>query len=163
MDHVGTFIDAFTNLLTHVPDGFEPVAKAADALASIVAVLKQIAVGTVKGLDGLQSMLPTGSFLQGLNAGGDRGTTRYFAMAADYEPTALALKAFLADRLSDLVFQRAANDIIVPTEGVYAANGGAYFPIAEHKTFDEHAGVAHTTFFKHREVQDQLREWLVAS
>jgi hypothetical protein len=160
--HVGAFIDAFTNLLTHVPDGFEPVAKAAEVLASVVAVLKQVAAGTVKGLDGLQAMRPGGPFLSGLNVADVAGETRYFALASNYEPAVFALKAFVADRLADVVFEGGGNDVIVPTEGVYAANGGGRFPISDRHVFDPSDGVAHTTFFTQGVVQDRLREWLMA-
>lgn len=157
--HVGTFIDAFTNLLTHVPDGFEPVSKAADVLAAVLTVLKHVAAGTVKGLDGLQAMRPGSPFLKDLNAS-TTSETHYYALAAQYEPTQFALQAFVKDRLADLIFGRADNDVVVPTEGVYAANDSSLFPIADRHVFAADAGVAHTTFFGQAEAQKHLRAWL---
>lgn len=161
MQHVQTFIDAFTNLLTHIPDGFEPVAKAAEALAGVITVLKQFVAGTVKNLDGLQSMNPRGEFLKRLNVDG-AGRSRYFALSANYEPTEAALMAFVKDRLADLIFQNEGNDLIVPTAGVYADNGSGLFPIGERHEFSSDAGIAHTSFFSQPAVRDKLREWLAA-
>jgi hypothetical protein len=47
-----------------------------DVLAGIITVAKQLAVGAVKGLSGLQSMRPGGEFGTWLNTGPKSGETR---------------------------------------------------------------------------------------
>ncbi|HEY7636196.1 MAG TPA: caspase family protein [Gemmatimonadales bacterium] len=156
-DHVGDFIDSYTNLLNFVPDS-----GVSDILAGIITVAKQLAVGAVKGLPGLQSMRPGGEFGAWLNAGGRAGETRYFALASDFTPGEPGLKEFAADRIMDKVFQKKANDLVVPTTGVFSANGSAFFPIEQKVVFEGSQSVAHTAYFGSRGVREKIAEWLGA-
>jgi hypothetical protein len=156
-DHVGDFIDSYTNLLNFVPDS-----GVSDILAGIITVAKQLAVGAVKGLPGLQSMRPGGEFGTWLNAGVRAGDTRYFALASDFTPSETGLKEFAADRIIDKVFQKKANDLVVPTSGVFSANGSGFFPIEQNVVFEGAQSVAHTAYFGSRGVREKITEWLGA-
>jgi pimeloyl-ACP methyl ester carboxylesterase len=153
--YMNDFVDSYANLLNFLPDtgiveGFE----------AVITVAKQLAVGAVKGLDGLQSMNPGGRFLRSLNVGPASGT-RYYALAADYEPGVPGFKAYALDRLTDKIFKE-TNDLVVPTGGVYGKNGGGGFPIDEKYVFEPAAGVGHTNFFAQRQVHEKILEWLSA-
>lgn len=151
--HVGDFIDTYTNLLT-----FFPSTGVTDVFEAIITVLKQVAVATVKGLSGLQSMLPNGDFLHGVNSG-RKDEKSYFALASNFEPADPGLKAFAEDRLMDAIF-KAENDLVVPTAGVYEKNGSDFFPITEKHVFAADASVAHTGFFANASARERILDWL---
>lgn len=152
--HMGDFIDTYTNLLN-----FFPGVGVGDVLSSIITVAKQFAVGAAKGLPGLQAMQPGGDFAQSLNAGARAGDTRYFALASNYTPTQPGLRDFVINRLMDKVFG-SGNDLVVPTNGVFAENGSGFFPIEDKHVFDGTDGIAHTEFFANRQAQAKMMEWL---
>jgi pimeloyl-ACP methyl ester carboxylesterase len=156
-DHLGDMIDLYTNLLNFIPDN-----GVTDILPCIVTVVKMIAVGAVKGLDGLTAMSPGGDFLKQLNAGPAPEGVSYRALAADSEPKNAGFAGFAKDALMDRIF-KSGNDLVVPTDGVFAENGAGLFPIgdAECHVFKTGDGVSHTTFFSNRETQDKLKEWLI--
>src|SRR4029079_7160899 len=138
-------IDRYTNLLSLVPD-----IGVSDVLDGIVTVAKMLAVGAMKGLDGLQWMVPDGKFQKWLNAGPAPQGTTYCALAADYEPTAPALKSFVSDGVMDTIFKKLGNELVVPTDGVYEKNGAGLFPIASRHVFAKDDDVTHTKFFANR-------------
>lgn len=153
--HMGDLIDTYTNLLNFLPDN-----GVTEVLDGVITVAKQLAVGAAKGLPGLQSMRPGGDFAKWLNAG-PRGDTRYFALASNFTPSEPGLKQLAMDRLMDRVF-KAGNDLVVPTEGVFADNGSKYFPIEQRFVFQGSDGIAHTGFFANRGARDKIMEWLSA-
>jgi len=155
-EHVGDFLDSYTNLLNFVPD-----VGVSDILAGIITVAKQLAVGAVKGLRGLQSMRPGGEFGEWLNRGPRAGQARYFALASDYTPGTPGLKDLAADRLMDRIF-RVRNDLVVPTDGVFGANGSGFFPIEDKVVFQGGDGVGHTGYFASPVVREKIAEWLGA-
>ena len=63
----------------------------------------------------------------------------------------------------DRVFQDAANDLVVPTLGVFEQNGSAYFPIASQGLlqFGKAKNVTHTTFFSDPDAQRAILQWLI--
>lgn len=154
--HMGKLIDTYTNLLNFIPDN--PVT---DILDGVITVAKQLAVGAMKGLDGLESMLPGGPFQNELNTAVELENTRYFALGADYAPSEVGFRNWVTEQLTDAIF-KADNDLVVPTASVYDQNGGSLFPIEDRKVFDAAAGISHTTFFQHPDVQAQLLTWLHA-
>jgi hypothetical protein len=153
-DHMGDFIDTYTNLFTLLPD-----TGATEVLTAIVTVAKQLAVGAAKGLPGLQAMRPGGEFANWLNAGPRAGDARYFALASDFTPAEPGLKEFALDRLMDKIFQ-VANDLVVPTEGVFEANGSSFFPIEQRVVFGGTDAVAHTGYFASGAAREKMLTWL---
>jgi hypothetical protein len=159
-DHMGDLINTYMNVLNFIPD-----IGVTDVLAGIVTVAKMIAVGAVKGLDGLTSMAPEGEFQKWLNSGPAPPGVSYRALAADHEPTIPGFADFARDTLMDTVFKRLHNDLVVPTEGVFAENGAGLFPIDEagRHVFGTGDGVSHSTFFSNPTTQEKLKEWLIGS
>lgn len=176
-DRLGSLLDGLTNLLDFVPDN--PVT---DSINGIVTVVKQLAVGALKGLDGLVSMRwakpeggeggdggpggqaapsPGTGFLGMLNQ--PRSTTaRYRAIAADFEPLAGSGLATVArDTLVDGIFGFEPNDLIVPTASAYSWNGGAGFPVTERLVLPPARSVDHSSFWTTPEVLQALAAWLV--
>jgi pimeloyl-ACP methyl ester carboxylesterase len=155
-DRLGDFVDRLTNLLDFAPDN--PVT---DPLSMIITVVKQLAVGALKGLDGLTAMTPGGDYLATLNAPCE-ATAVYRAVTANFEPAPGSSLATIArDATTDLVFGH-DNDLVVPTAGVYEPNGGSLFPIADPVIFDAAAAVSHSAYWPRPEVVDAFGTWLTA-
>lgn len=154
-DHMGDLVDKFTNLVT-----LFPTPGAVDIVETIITVVKHIAVGAFDGLQGLTCMVPGGAYLTELNKKSAKCASEYFAVAANYEPLAGASLTFQArDFLIDRLFN-AANDLIVPQEGVYDENGDGSFPIAQPLVFDETKGIQHSTILTAPEFDQNVRQWL---
>ncbi len=159
-DHMVDMIDRLTSALALLPDG--PVT---DILEALVTALKVIGHAGLKALPGLASMRPDGDFLGALNRPDSTSQAEYYGIASDYEPADKGLRALAwgaADAAVDLIFEQAGNDLVVPTEGVAAANGHGGFPLpAPRRLLLPRAdGVMHTTLFGHPAVSDALLRWL---
>ncbi len=152
--YMGDFIDTYTNLLNFFPD-----IGVLDVLQAIIAVVKQLAVATVAGLAGLESMVKTGDFLHEWLNTGVRDGKRYFALASDYEPTDPGLASFAKDRLMDAIFD-APNDLVVPTLSVTEQNGSGFFPIDDHLAFGHADGIMHSGYFANQTARTKILEWL---
>jgi hypothetical protein len=156
-EHLGDLVDIVTNLLDCVPD-----VGVTDVLSLVISVVKQLAVGALTGLDGLTAMQPDGEFLRGLNRAGGDGAA-YFAVASDYcPPPDTRLGRLARTHLINAAFGGAANDLMVPAEGVYASNGAAPFPIAEPVTLKDAGSVDHSRYWTSPEVLARLMSWLPA-
>lgn len=155
--HLGDLIDSYTNILNFFPDN-----GVTETLQAIITVMKQLAVGAVKGLPGLESMLPGGPFLKDWLNRGPKEAELYYAIASDYEPTQPGLSAWAKNRLMDQVFEHAENDLVVPTLGVFEGNGSPLFPIADHYVFPPTAGIQHGGYFPSPQTQEQIMRWLSA-
>ena len=149
------FIDSYTNLFNLLPD--TPVTI---VLESIIGIAKLIAVNALRGLKGVEAMVPDGDYLREL-AGRRAGADRHFALASDYEPVEPGLKAFAMDSLID-AFQKEANDLMVPTAGVYEGAGSSPFPIrsANRLVFDHSKGVSHSGYIRHPNARAAISRWL---
>lgn len=152
--HMGDFIDTYTNLLQWFPDN-----GVTEVLEAVITVLKQLAVGVLQGLDGLQSMLPGGPYLTHLPraiAGAE-----LYALASDFEPqpgSPVALRT--ADVVVDRVFGAGvANDLVVPTGGVYEWDPAA-FPAPRLHVFQGTGAPVHTRYFTEPMTQQLLLGWL---
>jgi hypothetical protein len=152
--HIESFIDTYTNLLNFLPDN-----GVTEVLEGVVTVAKMLSVGVLGGMDGLRCMDPRGDFLAWLNAPSGGGMS-YHALAGDFEPTSPAWREWAKNRLLDSVFDRARNDLVVPTEGVYEANGSDLFPIGPRLTYGAEDGVSHSTFFSEPRTQERILSWL---
>jgi hypothetical protein len=154
--HLQEALDTFTNLLNFVPGP-----GLTDAMALVLTVLKQLAVGAFGGLEGLRSMHPGGEFLRELNAGQPTGGTRYHAVAADVTPVDPGIRHWVVSRGINRLLA-GPNDFIVPEHGVHAANGGAGFPVADPLLLTGDEAVAHTRYFAQARVREQILAWLGA-
>jgi pimeloyl-ACP methyl ester carboxylesterase len=158
-EHMVHMLDRLTTALLLFPTG--PVTEFIEALLT---VLKVIGHGALKGLDGLASMNPEGSFIPRLNIQVNPPPD-YFAIAADYEPTDAGLRGLVwgaADIALDTIFKSAGNDLVVPTDGVFSLNGGTGFPVRDDRLLKlgTAEGVMHTTLFAHPVVNERLLQWL---
>jgi hypothetical protein len=148
------YVDAMSNLLQFTPDS--PVTGVLEAVLTIV---KMLAEGIFEGLPGLEAMAPGSDFLQLLNAR-PAASAEYFAIAADYEPADPALAMWARDNIIDAVFDKHANDLIVPTAGAWDSNGSPSFPIRERLVFRSDQGVNHSDYLRNSTTQDTIASWL---
>jgi len=151
--HMKEWIDSYTNILN-----FFPPNGVTDVLETVITVVKHAAIGALKGLTGLQSMNPKGTYLKRLNTE-VASNPKYFAMAANYEPRDAGWKQMLKDRAMDDVFG-GDNDLVVPTSGVFSKNGSTLFPIKDRLEFGDDEGVYHSGFWANETAQKRLSKWL---
>lgn len=159
--HMVQMIDRLSSALVLLPSG--PITESMEA---ILTALKVIGHGALKGLPGLAAMQPKGPFLQQLNSAAASG--EYYAITADFEPNAGTLRGLFtqhaANHVVDRIFSNTANDLVVPTAGVYEVQGSSGFPVPPERLlrFDARAGVIHTTYFGAAETANALERWLLA-
>lgn len=147
-DRLDDLLDTVTTLLSLLPA--EEIAVPASAVLEVV---KQVATGVRAGLDGLAAMDPDSRFLAGIDRPVPDGM-RTHAVAADFTGSArLSLRAL--DALADRLFG-AANDLVVPTDGVHTA--GRY--LVPDPLVLRRRDVGHLTLFRTPEVRDALAGWL---
>ncbi len=164
-DHMTDMIDRFTTVLSLLPTG-----NPTEILEGIVCAVKVLGHSMLNGLPGLLSMKPGGSFLGNLGSlsGPDSQSSEYFGITSDYTPNNPALVAFLREsiknKLVDRIFGQTANDLVVPTRGVFEVDKAANFPIASERvlSFGAADGITHTTYFKEQRTGDALLRWLVS-
>lgn len=156
-DHMMDMIDRFTNVMKFIPENV-----VTEFLEAVITAVKVIGHAGLASLTGLRSMDPNEKFLKTLNATGTKGTIEYGALAANYEPTDAALISVIrvADAAMDKIFRDQQNDLVVPTLGVFEKNGSAYFPIDKMFTFDDKAGIMHTSFFGSPKTAEMIKSWL---
>jgi len=152
-EHLNELIDTYTNRLNCVPE-----VGVTDVLETIITVVKQLAVGTLKGLEGLRSMDPDAAFLKEWLNVQDTSAPTYFALGSNYEPPVAGWATF-KDAVLDAIFKN-QNDLVVPTEGVYADNGSSVFPIADRRVFAEQEGIAHSGFFANEKARQHILDCL---
>lgn len=153
VEHMSTFVDTCTNLANFLPDN-----AVTTTLEALVTVAKHLAVGTLNGLEGLQSMRPDGPFLRWLNVDA-ANQTAYHALAGDFEPVQAGWRQWFQDQLMDRIFGK-PNDLVVPTASVHEANGSSHFPLADPVVYDHADGISHSTFFSEKRTQQTLLGWL---
>lgn len=155
-DAMTHLIDRYTNWMQ-----FLPANAVVEVLDAAVTVLKMLAVGAFKGLEGLSCMAPGSALFKMMNAPGVSTASTYRALAANYEPIDGALKGFAHNALMDEIFKQ-DNDLVVPTGGVWESNGSPMFPIAERIVFGKTDGIDHSGFFTSPRAQKKILEWLPA-
>jgi len=153
--HLSQLLDRVTDLAQYIPD-----AGVTDVLGLVLSILKQLTVGAFGGLEGIMSMDPAGEYLKAFNTTpGSKAT--YRAIASNYSPPRGSSLARVARNAgTDFVFQKADNDLVVPTNGVFQVDGAVGFPIADPLVFAAEAGVDHSSYFTRPEVSAKLLEWL---
>jgi pimeloyl-ACP methyl ester carboxylesterase len=154
---LGQLVDRVTNLLNLVPDN-----AVTDTIATVLSVVKQLAVGALGGLEGITVMAPGSTWLSELNQARPV-TATYHAISSNYEPPAGSPFARIArNAATDYVFGETSNDLIVPDVGVFAANGASAFPIASRLEFSASDRVDHSSYWTSPEVATAFDQWLVA-
>jgi hypothetical protein len=152
------FIDRYTSILNLVPPG--PYSVVTDILEAVITAVKMIGSAALEGLPGLTAMDPRGGFLAKMNEGAPT-SAEYYGVTADYEPTG-GMATLVADGVIDRVFQDAANDLVVPTVGVYSGSADPAFPIPANRLLDfgPHEGIAHSRYFSQAKTGATLLNWL---
>lgn len=158
-DHMVDMIDRLTTAVSLAPGGV-----VTEMLEAMITALKVIGHAGLKSLAGLASMQPQGAFLKSLNGPGSKPAD-YFALAANFEPTDRGLRAVVTgaiDGAVDEIFGEANNDLVVPTDGVFAENGNARFPVPDGKrlVYGAADGVMHTNIFDQARSSERLLAWL---
>lgn len=161
-DHMVSMIDRLTSVSNLIPTSF-----VSELLDGLITVIKVIGHGGLKSLDGLASMNPDGPYLKEFASLPKCGAT-YYAITADFDANAqestAPLTSLVKDALMDKIFKNAANDLVVPTEGVFAPNGSPSFPIdvVYRLEMPKTTGVVHTTYFASPDARKKMKEWLTA-
>ena len=154
-------IDRISTMVNLLPDGRATVVEA--ALTSVLVVVKVIAKYGLAGIPGLASMDSAGEFLAGFNA--TALPTEQYAIAADFSPSggwrAMAMRN-VQNVVVDRVFGTAANDLVVPTEGVYEGEDAMVIPENRRLVLPRERGVYHASFFGQPDVAKQIAGWLTA-
>jgi hypothetical protein len=154
-------LDRVTTLLNLAPSG--PVDAVATALAVVLVAVKVVAAYGVPALPGLASMDPHGPFLAALDAGGTEAV--HHAVAADFEPTD-GVRRLVRHRVGDLVLDRvfadAANDLVVPRDGVYQGQGSFVVPDSRRLLLGSDRGVDHGGYFGQADVMATVTRWLTS-
>lgn len=161
-DHMIAMIDRFTTIAKFIPQG-----TAKNIVDALVLVVKVLGHGFLADLEGLRAMNPHAEFISAINVAGGP-TVDYFAIASDFEPkpdTPFLSLTRAEDLAMDSVFENAANDLVVPRDGVFAKNGATGFPIGDARClkFGPADAVIHTEFFAEPRTGAQLLEWLEPS
>jgi pimeloyl-ACP methyl ester carboxylesterase len=156
-EHLSALCDRLATATNLVPG--LPVGEIIDVVLLLVQVVAQ---AVLEGLRGLEVMRPHSEFLRAINQS-PQSETRYFGVAADYEPTESGMKRVvsgLKDGAVDFVFQGTHNDLVVPTLGVHS--GEHLFAIEQSHvvSFEASRGVMHSTFWKEPELAAALAGWL---
>ncbi|MFT3860456.1 esterase/lipase family protein [Micropruina sp.] len=154
------FIDRVTTMVNLLPDG--PAGVVVEAtLTSVLVVVKIIATYGLTGIPGLAAMDSAGDFLSGFNS--VALPAEQFAVAADYSPSggwrAMAVKN-LENTVVDRVFGTVANDLVVPTAGVYEGDDAMVVPENRRLVLPRERGVYHGSFFGQPDVARQIAGWL---
>jgi len=150
-----TLLDVFSNLFALLPDQ-----TASATAAAVIEVVKQLATGVFNGLAGLTAMDPGNPVVTAANhrplggAAGIAGTVR--AIASDFTPADGQLRMKALNAIVDPFFGT-GNDLVVPTEGVYAAGD---YRVTDPFLVPTPSAVAHTAFFADATVRAKLGEWL---
>jgi pimeloyl-ACP methyl ester carboxylesterase len=153
-DHWNELVDRATTLLnlTRGPG-------VSDALESVVALVRSIAVGTAKELDGIDAMAPHGDFLKRLNVA-SHAEANYRAIVSDFDPKNPGLLEWLNDEVRDGIFGHRPNDMMVTIDSMTGENGSSRFPVKEIRGFIKSDAVEHARYFPEKLTTDALLEWL---
>ncbi len=154
-------IDRITTIVNLLPDG--PAAVIEATLTSVLVVVKIIAKYGLTAIPGLAAMDSAGEFLAGFNT--TELPTEQYGIAADFSPSggwkAMAMKN-VENVVVDRVFGTAANDLVVPTAGVYEGGDAISIPENRRLVLPRERGVYHGSFFGQPDVAKQIAGWLTA-
>jgi len=156
--HWGELVDRLTTLIRLVPGP-----GAVDALETVLAVVKTLAIGIAQELEGLDAMAPGSAYLKQLNKGPKTPKdATYRVIGSDFEPSDPALKAWLNDEVRDHLFEQKPNDMMVTIASMSGANGSGRFPVkaADVRSFAAADAIEHADYFGQPRTSEWLLEWL---
>ncbi|MEL6143079.1 MAG: hypothetical protein AAFU67_15855, partial [Bacteroidota bacterium] len=158
-EHWTKLIDTYTNLLLKLPDG--PVTIILEGLISLI---KIIGGSTVKALPGLQSMLPSGDFINQLSSR-EVAHPQVYTMGARFLPVgegALGIAKSVALKIVLKKLFGEDSDMVVPTAGSLdlGENTALQVPTNQRALFDTDSLVNHLNFFENERVNRQIVDWL---
>ncbi|WP_423205681.1 CHAT domain-containing protein [Pseudomonas kribbensis] len=138
-------------------------------LGEFMQMLAQVAISERK-VPGLASMEPDGETVKRLNKAGNPlvRLNTYRAITANFEPGRFdiskgvteALAGFLADRLTDRLWQNDANDLVVDTASMTTFGKGATLPATSVFAYADKDVIYHTIYFAQTQTCDKLSDWL---
>jgi hypothetical protein len=147
-EHMVDMLDVFTNLLTNFPDG-----PSLYAIELFLALIKLLAYTAETYVPGAAAMGTKDYIVKVLNANPERSPAEYACVAANYDPDPTRDNGFLTGpfvhSLIERIFDRNDNDLVVPQQGVFAANGHPSFPIQNRLEYSSGDHVWHTAYFAH--------------
>lgn len=156
-DHMVHYLDRLTTCLDKFPDSGVGV-----VLEGVLTLVKILGHAALEVLDGLQAMAPGAPFLHSLDKTPIPDSTTY-GIGSDFEPKDFGLQAAfcrIADAMADRIFGDAANDLVVPDDGMYSWGGKRQILEENYLYFTREQGVAHTRYFNQPETANTLLEWL---
>jgi pimeloyl-ACP methyl ester carboxylesterase len=149
-EHIKEFVDTYTNFIDLIPDSPFTI-----VLESVIALVKDVALGAFTALDGLRSMVAGDEYLTKLNDAAGTSNATYAAVAAEYEPRPpFRFPMWLRDKVFDKVFEKQPNDLVVPTAGSHTADRALGFPVQDRLEFGPDDGLHHSAFFGDERVID---------
>jgi pimeloyl-ACP methyl ester carboxylesterase len=147
-DHLASYVDAMTNLLSALPDN-----GITDAVDCVVGVLSHVARKMYAGIPGAMAMDPEGDYLKALNAEPHPSDCEYRVITSEFEPIdGSGWKRHLRDLVVDKVFADKPNDLVVPTDPDWEPDR-----VSERLVLEKSSGVDHSTYWKNEQVLDALR------
>jgi hypothetical protein len=160
--HMLEMIDLFTNLITAFPDG-----PTVYSLEVVLSLIKLVAYSGLRSLPGLAAMAPDG-LVSELNKKKTNSTTKYAAAAARFAPDRMSdenCAKYLLSAMMKRVFAQGehsvANDLVVPSEGVYELNGCSLFPIEETLIYEPKHQISHSGFFSNKRTINSILKHFV--
>jgi beta-lactamase superfamily II metal-dependent hydrolase len=157
--HLDSYVSQLTNLLTFVPDN--PVV---DSLDTVLALVQHLLVGAFDGIAGIRAMDPSDSRLAALNAAGPPDGVVMRAMSSDYEPPEGTRRARrLRDAVIDRIFDKAANDLMVPTDSVVGPKEAPLVTADNWLRLKPGDDVDHGSYWTNERSLSMLLRWLGAA
>ena len=142
-EHLGSYVDAMTNLLSVLPDN-----GVTDAVDCVVGVLSHVARKAYAGVPGAMAMNPKGDYLKELNRQGLPSGCDFRIITSEFEPVSGSdWKRHLRDLVVDKVFRGKPNDLIVPTDADWEQD-----LVKTRLVLDKSKGIDHSTYWSDDQV-----------
>ncbi len=154
-EHWTTFLDAYTNCLTLLPDNTITV-----LLEGILCLVKIVGSGLAHKLPGLAAMEPGGDWLNNASTQ-DLGQAEWFTIGTNYEPASRIAGNFMSRLQTRAVnavidtFFGSENDMVVPTVGCHQPG-----PVIKASLELQGDKIHHCNYFNQPEIQAAIQQWL---
>ena len=146
-EHLGSYVDAMTNLLSVLPDN-----GITDAVDCVVGVLSHVARKAYAGVPGAMAMNPKGDYLKELNRQSLPSGCDFRIITSDFEPVSGSdWKRHLRDLVVDKVFRGKPNDLIVPTDADWEQDR-----VKTRLVLDKSKGIDHSSYWTDDQVLGAL-------